>query len=51
MAELIGEAALLVGWQATPDDVAGIVHAHPTLGEAIAEANWALAGRPLHMHG
>lgn len=51
VAELIGEAALLVGWQATPDDVAGIVHAHPTLGEAIAEANWALAGRPLHMHG
>lgn len=48
--ELIAEGALLVGWQATPEDVAGIVHAHPTLGEAIAEANWALAGRPLHMH-
>ncbi|MBB1483661.1 dihydrolipoyl dehydrogenase [Tessaracoccus sp. MC1865] len=48
--ELIGEGALLVGWQATPEDVAGIVHAHPTLGESIAEANWALAGRPLHMH-
>lgn len=48
--ELIAEGALLVGWQATPEDVAGIVHAHPTLGESIAEANWALAGRPLHMH-
>ncbi|GAA4904205.1 dihydrolipoyl dehydrogenase [Tessaracoccus lubricantis] len=49
--ELIGEGALLVGWQATPEDVAGIVHAHPTLGESLAEANWALSGRPLHMHG
>lgn len=48
--ELIAEGALLVGWQATPEDVAGIVHAHPTLGESIAEANWGLAGRPLHMH-
>ena len=41
-------AALMLGDQATPDDVAGIVHAHPTLGESIAEANWALAGRGLH---
>lgn len=49
--ELIAEGTLLVGWQATPEDVAGIVHAHPTLGESIAEANWALAGQPLHMHG
>lgn len=49
--ELIAEGALLVGWRATPEDVAGIVHAHPTLSESIAEANWALAGRPLHMHG
>ena len=48
VAELVAEGALLVGWQATPDDVAGIVHAHPTLGESIAEANWALAGRGLH---
>lgn len=51
VAELIAEGALLVGWEATPDDVADIVHAHPTLGEAIAEANWALTGLPLHMHG
>ena len=50
VAELMGEAAMIVGWQATPDDVAGIVHAHPTLGESIAEANWAIDGRPLHTH-
>lgn len=51
VAELIAEGALLVGWQAAPEDVAGIVHPHPTLGEAIAEANWSLAGQPLHIHG
>lgn len=49
--ELIAEGTLLVGWQATPEDVAGIVHAHPTLGESIAEANWSLSGQPLHMLG
>ncbi|MBB1516567.1 FAD-dependent oxidoreductase [Tessaracoccus sp. MC1679] len=50
VAELIAEGSLLVGWNATPEDLAGIVHPHPTLSEAIAEANWALAGRALHMH-
>ena len=50
VSELIAEGAMLVGWQATPEDVAGIVHPHPSLSESIAEANWALAGRPLHMH-
>ena len=51
VAELIAEGSLLVGWHATPEDLTGIVHPHPTLSEAIAEANWALAGRALHMHG
>ncbi|MFT3889261.1 MAG: FAD-dependent oxidoreductase [Arachnia sp.] len=50
VAELIAEGALLVGWRATPEDLAGIVHPHPTLGESIAEAAWALGGKPLHMH-
>lgn len=50
-AELIAEGALLVGWQAMPEDLADIVHPHPSLSEAIAEAGWALTGRPLHMHG
>ncbi|AQP44007.1 FAD-dependent oxidoreductase [Tessaracoccus flavus] len=51
VSELIAEGALLVGWHATPEDVAGIIHPHPTLSEALAEANWALAGQPLHIHG
>lgn len=49
--ELAGEAALIVGWEARPDDLSAIVHAHPSLGEAFAEAALALAGKPLHMHG
>lgn len=48
--ELIGEAQLIVGWDAHPDDVAPLVHAHPSQNEAIGEAHLALAGKPLHTH-
>ncbi len=48
--ELIGEAQLIVGWQAHPEDVAPLIHAHPTQNEALGEAHLALAGRPLHAH-
>ncbi|WP_183100912.1 FAD-dependent oxidoreductase, partial [Nocardioides pelophilus] len=48
--ELIGEAQLVYGWEAHPDDVAPLVHAHPTQNEAIGEAFLALAGKPLHAH-
>ncbi|MGJ6980981.1 dihydrolipoyl dehydrogenase [Aestuariimicrobium soli] len=50
VSELIGEAQATVGWEATPDDFAGLVHAHPTQGEAFGEALLALAGTPLHVH-
>ncbi len=50
VAELIAEGTLLVGWGATPEDLRDIVHPHPTLSEALAEANLKLAGSPLHMH-
>ena len=49
--ELIGEAQLIYGWEAHPDDVAHLVHAHPTQTEAVGEAHMALAGKPLHAHG
>ncbi len=49
--ELIGEAQLIYGWEAHPDDVAQLVHAHPTQTEAVGEAHLALAGKPLHAHG
>lgn len=48
--ELIGEAQLIYNWEATADDVAGLVHAHPTQAEALGEAHLALAGKPLHAH-
>lgn len=48
--ELIGEAQLITNWEAYPDDVAPLVHAHPTQGEALGEAHLALAGKPLHVH-
>ncbi len=48
--ELIGEAQLIVGWDAHPDDVAPLVHAHPTQNEALGEAHLALAGKALHAH-
>ncbi|SJM52611.1 dihydrolipoyl dehydrogenase [Gulosibacter sp. 10] len=46
--ELVGEAQLIVNWDAYPEDVAQLVHAHPTQGESIGEAMLALAGTPLH---
>jgi len=46
--ELVGEAQLIVNWDAYPEDVAQLVHAHPTQVETIGEAMMALAGRPLH---
>ncbi len=48
--ELVGEAQLIVNWEAYPDDVASLVHAHPTQDEALGEAFLALAGKPLHAH-
>jgi len=48
--ELIGEAQLIYNWEAHPEDVAPLVHAHPTQNEALGEAHLALAGKPLHAH-
>lgn len=48
--EQIGEAQLIVNWEAYPEEVATLIHAHPTMNEAIGEAHLALAGKPLHAH-
>lgn len=48
--ELIGEAQLIYNWEAYPEDVAPLIHAHPTQTEALGEAFLALAGKPLHVH-
>ena len=50
MSEQIGEAQLIVNWEAYPEDVASLIHAHPTQNEALGEAHLALAGKPLHAH-
>jgi dihydrolipoamide dehydrogenase len=48
--ELIAEAQLIYNWEATPVDVAQLIHPHPTQSEALGEAMLALAGKPLHVH-
>ena len=49
--ELLAEGQLIFNWEATAADVAPLIHAHPTLSEALGEAHLALAGKPLHAHG
>ncbi|WP_017794176.1 dihydrolipoyl dehydrogenase [Leucobacter salsicius] len=46
--ELVGEAQLIVNWEAYPEDVAPLIHGHPTQNETIGEAMLKLAGKPLH---
>ncbi|MBO0595970.1 dihydrolipoyl dehydrogenase [Nesterenkonia sp. E16_7] len=46
--EQVGEAQLIVNWEAYPEDVATLLHAHPTQNEAMGEAAMALFGHPLH---
>ena len=48
--ELLAEAQLMYSWDASPEDVAPYLHAHPTMSEAMGEAAMALAGKPLHTH-
>ena len=49
--ELLAEAQLIFNWEASAADVAPLIHAHPTLSEAMGEAHMALAGKALHAHG
>lgn len=46
--ELIGEGTALLGLEATAEDVAHIIHAHPTVSEAIMEAAEAIYGAAIH---
>ena len=50
VSELISEAQIAVGWEAHPEDIAPLVHAHPSQGEAFGEAAMLAAGQPLHAH-
>jgi dihydrolipoamide dehydrogenase len=46
--ELIGECVVAMEFQACSEDLARIVHAHPTLSEAIHEAALHVDGRAIH---
>lgn len=48
VSELIAEAVLAMEFQASAEDIALTVHAHPTLSEATHEAALAVAGRSIH---
>jgi len=48
VSEMIHEAVLAIKLEATVDDVADMIHAHPTLSEALKEAALDAAGRSIH---
>jgi len=47
--DLIHEAALALRHGLTAHDLAGLIHAHPTLSEALMEAGAAVNGRAIHL--
>lgn len=47
--ELIAEAVLAMEFRASAEDIARIVHGHPTLSEVVHEAALGVAGRALHI--
>lgn len=48
VSEIIAELVLAIEYQASSEDLARTVHAHPTLAEAIKEAALACDGRAIH---
>lgn len=46
--DIITEAQLVTSWEAYPDELAELMHPHPTLSEVIGETFLELAGKPLH---
>jgi len=47
--EFISEAVVAMEFSASSEDLARIIHAHPTLSEAVHEAALAVDGRPIHI--
>ena len=48
ISELSGEFILAIEMNATLEDLAGTIHAHPSLSEALMEASFTALDRPLH---
>jgi dihydrolipoamide dehydrogenase len=49
VSELSGEFAVALEMGATLEDIAGVIHAHPTLSEAFFEASLAGLGHAIHV--
>lgn len=47
--EMISESVLAMNLEATVKEIAGTIHPHPTVSEAIMEAALAADGRPIHI--
>jgi dihydrolipoamide dehydrogenase len=47
--DLIAEAVMCIRTEGTLDDLARVVHAHPTVSETMLEAGFKALGRPLHV--
>ena len=47
--EIIGEAALAIGMEATVEDIIATIHSHPTITEAVREAVLATENRAIHI--
>ncbi|MDN5937412.1 MAG: dihydrolipoyl dehydrogenase [Salinisphaera sp.] len=48
VSELVQEIVVAMTYRAASEDIARIIHAHPTLSETVHEAALAVAGRPVH---
>jgi len=48
VSEMIQEMVVAMEYKASSEDIARIIHGHPTLGETVHEAALAVAGRPIH---
>jgi dihydrolipoamide dehydrogenase len=48
VSELIAEMVLAMEYDASSEDIARTVHAHPSLSEVVHEAALAVDGRPIH---
>jgi len=46
--ELIAEGTAALGLEATAEDVSHLIHAHPTVSEAVMEAAEAIYGAAIH---
>ena len=51
VSELINECVLAMEYQASSEDLARTIHAHPTLSEAVHEAALAVDRRAIHKAG